>query len=446
MSQLIAIVGRPNVGKSTLFNRLTRRWSSIVEDREGITRDRLYGTCLLGGHEFTLMDTGGLQLNPKAAVEKKMSDQAMKGIAEADLILFVMDGRDGVTSMDQEWVQRIRKIKKPKLFLVNKLDVQKMDVQAQSFHELGIDPILPMSFEKQRNFDLLEDSVLTILKLEQKPYQKRTQDSDESLESIEDDFSVAIIGRPNVGKSTLLNALLNEERCIVDDVPGTTRDPIHMDIEHAGKMYRFIDTAGIRKRAKSVERVEKFSVMAALNVMRKADLSLLLIDSIQGPTEQDAHVAGYAFEKHKALILIVNKWDLGKENFTQREFESKMELKMNYLQDFPVLYISAKTGKNLQSIFSMIEIIRDQYERKIKTGELNRAFEQIVEHHPLPVYKGQSIKMYYATQVSTKPPTFIVFCNYPEKVHFSYQRYLINALREHFDLKHVPVRVVFKKR
>lgn len=442
--QVIVIVGRPNVGKSTLFNRLTRQWTSIVEDNPGITRDRIKGECVLGGHDFILIDTGGLQIDPKTKVEKKMSAMALKGIDEADLILFVMDGRAGVTPLDREWVRRIRKIRKPKVFVVNKLDVSTLDDQVQEFYELGVEPLISLSCEKGRGFDELEQKVLLALNLTRKARSDIEVANDESTD--EGDFSVAITGRPNVGKSTLLNALLNEERCLVDDEPGTTRDPIHSYVEHAHQVYRFVDTAGIRKRARTTTRVEKFSLVKSLKIIDVSDLVLLLLDGISGPTEQDAHVAGAAFDKNKPMILIVNKWDEGKNKFTKQEFENRLEFKMNFLQNVPVLYVSAKTGKNLDKIFTVIEKMRRQYETVIKTAELNKAFKYIIDHHPMPSYNGQAIKMYYATQVSQKPPTFMVFCNYPSHVHFTYKRYLINSLRETFELTDVPVRVVFKQR
>lgn len=442
--KLIAIVGRPNVGKSTLFNRLTKHWSAIVEDRPGITRDRLYGEFKISGHEVVLMDTGGLQVETDTVVEKKMSEQAWQGIEDADFILFVLDGRAGVTPLDRDWIQKVRKLKKPKLFVVNKLDEPKLDEKLQEFYELGVHPLIPLSAEKQRNFSGLHEELLNGLGLE--PIDESENSLDVIEESNHTDFSICIAGRPNVGKSTLLNAFLDEERCIVDDVPGTTRDPIHSFVSYQDKTYKFIDTAGIRKRARTKERVEKFSVVQSLKVIDQADLSLLLIDGNVGPTEQDAHVAGYAFEKGKAIILVVNKWDEGKDKYTREEFEERLEFKMNYLNYCPVLYVSAKTGKNLDKIFKAIEFVREQYERKISTAQLNRAFEELIENHPLPVYKGQQIKMYYATQVSQKPPTFAVFCNYPKEVHFSYKRYLINSLRDRFDFQNVPVRVLFKKR
>lgn len=460
---IITILGRPNVGKSTLFNRLTCRWASIVEDRPGITRDRLYGEANIGGHYMVLMDTGGLELSPKTKIERKMSAQAWSAVEESDLLLFIFDGRAGVTPIDQEWMNRLRKSNVPKIFVVNKLDETSLDEQLTQFYQLGIEKPLLLSAEKQRNFSELTQEILNALHLKEveapapediaieEELADEDQLTDEDGERVfkkTDDrlFRVAIIGRPNVGKSTTLNAILDQERCIVDDTPGTTRDPIHSDVTWNGLIYRFIDTAGIRRRAKTIERVEKFSVVQSLKMIDEADLVLLLMDSIEGPTDQDAHVAGYAFKKSKAMILVANKWDEGQHLGTREHFEERMELKMNFLKPFPLLFVSAKTKKNLGKIFEVIETIRAQYERRVGTSELNKAFTHIVDHHPLPVYKGQQLKMYYATQVSSKPPTFCVFCNYPKEVHFSYKRYLQNALREIFQLHDVPVRVIFKGR
>lgn len=433
----IAIIGRPNVGKSTLFNRLTKKWQAIVEAQPAITRDRLYGACRIADRDVVLIDTGGLSFDAKTQLEKKVRDQALVAIEESDLILFVLDGRAGVTPVDRDWIRRVRKIDKPKIFLVNKLDSPSLDERAREFFELGVEPLVPISFENQRNFSELYERICEGLNADKR---------DESRE-LRPKFSIAIIGRPNVGKSTLLNSLLKEERCVVDDAPGTTRDPVSVDyLGGDNKTYRIIDTAGIRRRAKTSSRVEKFSVVQSLNTIERADVILLLIDSITGPTDQDAHVAGYAFKKGKAIVLIANKWDEGQHKFTRETFTHALERKMNYLSHCPLLFISAKTGKNLGQIFSTINKITKQLDRRIKTSQLNKVFESIVAGHPPPMYKGQEIKMYYSTQVNTRPPSFVVFCNYPKKVHFTYRRYVRNALRENFELHHVPVRVIFKER
>lgn len=454
----IAIVGRPNVGKSTLFNRLTGRWRAIVEDKPGITRDRLYANFAIFHHEFQIMDTGGLTLSAKTKIEKKMSAQAEQGIADADVILFLMDGREGVTSLDQAWVAKLRKIKKPKIYVVNKIDSTNLDPKVNDFHELNVDPLVVISAEKQRNFSGLSQAILKALDLPLTDAGKHTGlpipdlnvGADPSVRPLEKatvplaEMNIAIIGRPNVGKSTLLNAILDEERSIVDDVPGTTRDPIHTYFTHAGKDYCIIDTAGIRKRAKTVERVEKFSVVNALTVIDQAHMVLLVIDGALGPSDQDAHVAGYAFEKQKAIIVVVNKWDEGSTQFTREEFKEKLELKMNFLNYCPVIFISAKTRKNLDHVFKAIESLRVQYEMSVKTGELNRVFAHMIDHHPLPTYKSKDIKMFYATQVGVRPPCFMVFCSEPDHVHFTYKRYLINSLREQFALHEVPIRLLFR--
>lgn len=467
----IAVVGRPNVGKSTLFNRMTGKWRSIVEDLPGITRDRLYAECEIFGHRFVLIDTGGLNLAPRTKIEKKTSVQAEKGIEEADCVVFVMDGREGVTPWDRDWAEKIRKLRKPKIFVVNKIDGQAQEDRLGDFAELGLKPLVPVSAEKQRNFSGLSEAILAAFHLEREEPRSETQESDANFDVPEEGaegsalseeeaaaeapvrvkepdprLKIAIIGRPNVGKSTLLNAILDEERSIVDDVPGTTRDPIHTDVEREGRQYRFVDTAGIRKRAKTVERVEKFSVMGSLGAIDAADLVLLLVDGAVGPTEQDAHVAGYAFEKRKAIVVVINKWDEGTEKFTREQFKEKLELKMNYLAHCPLIFISAKTGKNLHRVFEAIETVRDQFDKRVKTAELNRLFAYVIDHHPLPTFRGRDIRMYYATQIATRPPLFAVFCNEPAHVHFTYKRYLINALREAFGLKNVPVGLLFKKR
>lgn len=461
---LIAIVGRPNVGKSTLFNRLTGKWQSIVEDRPGITRDRIYGDIDVNGQLLRIVDTGGLNLKPESLVEQKMSEQAEKGIAEASLILFVMDGRAGVTAMDREWINKLRRLKTPKLYLINKLDTPDLDDMAYEFSELGVKPLIVFSAEKQRNFTELSDSILEILNL-QPISNKVVVEPEPCPEDLGDEveinegrwakyladlqsrpLNIAILGRPNVGKSTLLNALLGDDRSIVDDVPGTTRDPIHSYLTWEGKEYCFIDTAGIRKRAKSTDRVEKFSIVSALNVMEKADLVLLVIDGQIGPTDQDAHVAGYAFEKNKAMIILVNKWDVGGVESTREAIEHDIDFRMTFLNNTPILYISAKTKKNLGKIFDLIATIQTQMDLHIKTSAVNKEFQHIVEHHPLPTFRGQNIRMFYATQVGVRPPTFSIFCTEPKHVHFSYKRYLINAFKKSFGLADVPVRLLFKKR
>lgn len=439
---VIAIVGRPNVGKSTLFNRLSGRWGAIVEDRPGITRDRLYANITIYGHDFQLMDTGGLALHAKSSLEKKMSAQALKGVESADLILFVMDGREGILPADEEWLRTLRKLKKPKIYLVNKLDDMAIERAVQDeYHALGVTPVIPISAETRRGFVALSEAILAAFCLSPPD---GTTETIGATETPARPFSIAIIGRPNVGKSTLLNAILGEERSLVHDEPGTTRDPIDTDVTWDGESYLLIDTAGIRRHAKSVERVEKFSILAAKHRIDKADLALLVLDGSEGPVAQDAVVAGYAFERQKAIVVIVNKWDVGAKKYPREKFEEQLELKMNYLSYCPVLYVSAKTRKNLGKIFEAVRMLKKEYAMTIRTSDLNRAFEQIVNHHPLPVFQGKSIRLYYATQGGTHPPTFLIYASDPRHIHFSYTRYVINALRETFDIRHIPIRIVYK--
>lgn len=442
---LIAIIGRPNVGKSTLFNRLAGRWHSIVEDRPGITRDRIYAEADILGNPVRLMDTGGLELKNESLMQKKMSAQAMIGIEEADALVFILDGRAGITSLDEEWIAKVRKMRKPKLFIVNKIDEPHLDSRVAEFENMGLKPLISVSAETQRGFSGLSESLLRLVNLKPKDeISEIPEDGENVVLATNAPLRVAIVGRPNVGKSTLLNALLGEERSIVDDTPGTTRDAIHTELEKDGQKYCFVDTAGIRRRAKTKERVEKFSVVGSLKMIDEAQLVLLILNGEDGPTEQDAHVAGYAFEKARPIVVLVNKWDEGTKKFTREEFAEKLELKMNYLKHCPVLYISAKTKKNLEKIYAAILQVRDQAIKKIGTAELNRAFERIITHHALPMHAGRVIKMYYATQTGKFPPSFTVFCNQPDHVHVTYKRYLINSLREIFDLPYVPIRIHFK--
>lgn len=460
---LIAILGRPNVGKSTLFNRLVKRRRAIIENKPGITRDVIVAEGSLNGHDLLFMDTGGLASGRSSQLQNQISDHALRAVQNSDLVLFVMDGREGVMPSDEEHVQKLRRMGKPMIFVVNKIDQPSHDSLLSVFYGLGVTPLVAVSAEHQRNFSGLYEQVERLIKSQNHNFPQHAKNpilracereslriSSSQVPNLKNPpthtLSIAITGRPNVGKSTLLNALLGDERVLVNSQPGTTRDPVDTFVSFKNRTYRFIDTAGIRRRAKTKERVEKVSIIQSLTVIDGADVVLLLMDGSEGPTEQDAHVAGYAHEKGKAIVLLANKWDEGRKKFTKKQFESFLELKMNYLRHCSLLYVSAKTKKNLNEIFTHIELIRSQFERRLKTSEINQAFGHIVRHHPLPLYNSQPVKMYYATQVKTRPPTFAIFCNYPKKIHFTYQRYLINALRDYFNFKHVPVRLVFRQR
>ncbi|MBI4410899.1 MAG: ribosome biogenesis GTPase Der [Deltaproteobacteria bacterium] len=454
---LVAIVGRPNVGKSTLFNRLVGKRQALVQDRPGITRDRHYAEAEWDGTIFRLVDTGGLEFQTTDRLQKKMSDQAFRGIEEADCILCVVDGKVGVTTLDREWVEKIRKINKPKLFVVNKVDSAKDEALLADFYPLGMDPMFPVSAETSRGISDLLDRLIANLK-ETPPLCKGRPGGVEELAGIstspnpslqrrgENELTISIIGRPNVGKSTLLNRLLGEERAIVDETPGTTRDPINTHLTVDGTIICLIDTAGVRKKGKTDKAIEKFSIIKSLKSIEESDITLLVIDGAEGITDQDCHVAGQAFEKNKAIIMLVNKWDEGVKKTSRDQFLDHLKRKLHFTPDSPVLFISAKTGAKVEKIFPTILRIQKQYEYRVPTAELNREFARIIERHPLPVFKGRNIKIYYATQTGIKPPTFVVFSNEPGKIHFSYERYLNNALREAFGFTEVPVKILFRKR
>lgn len=435
----IAIVGRPNVGKSSLFNRIVGRRQALVQDQPGITRDRHEQKAEWDGHAFDVIDTGGLEFSATTAIEKKMAEQALQGIETADVVLMVMDGQAGVTSLDREWVREVRKINKPKLFVVNKIDHSRRESLVHDFHELGIDQIYPVSAESGRGIGDLLDIIV-------KSFPKNSL-ADE-INDIKDpnECCIALIGRPNVGKSTLLNALLGANRAIVDSTPGTTRDPIDSEFAYEGKPYRIIDTAGIRKKGRLSEAIEKFSVVRSLKMIDRADVCLLLLDSTEGITDQDAHVAGYAYEKGKAIIVLVNKWDETQAIKKREDIEKELNRKLKFLEGLPILYISAKTGLSVSKIFPTIERIRLQFEKEIEHGLLHFNFTKIVDRHTLPQHHGQSIAMRTIRQVGRKPPTFVVGCSAPQGVHFSYQRYLMNALKETFNLKEIPIRLLFRNK
>lgn len=443
---LIAIVGRPNVGKSTLFNRMTGRRKALVQDVPGITRDRQYGEVFWDRMIFTVLDTGGLEFGSQSRLQRKMSGQALVGVSEADIIVSVMDARSGVTSLDREWVSRIRKIEKPKIFVANKVDSEKMEPVAGDFFELGIDSLLPVSAETGRGVSELLDRIANIIRCgggEMSDEKRPTESIGEELTGGE--FKIAIIGRPNVGKSTLLNALLGKERSITDEAPGTTRDPVNSYLVHANTPFCLVDTAGIRKKGRVSHAIEKFSIIKSLKAIDECNLALLLVDTVEGVADQDAHVAGEAARRGKAIIFLANKWDEGAKTAKAGDFTETLRRKLRFASFAPVLYISAKTGLGLNKIFPTVLRLRQQYEHRVLTSAVNDEFARIVDSHPLPLYRGRNVKIYYAAQAGIKPPTFVIFANEPRHIHFSYERYLANSLREAFGFREVPVRIVFRK-
>ncbi len=428
MSFIVAIVGRPNVGKSTLFNRIIGKRVSIVDDKPGITRDRIYGETEWNGKNFTLVDTGGIEPSAKDIILNQMKRQAYFAINTADLILFMVDGKDGLTPTDSEVAQLLRKNGKPVLLVVNKVDNYKKSFHNYEFYKLGFgDPLFISAVHGLAIGDLLDEVTDYI----EKPHI-----------SIEDDdiIKIAIIGRPNVGKSSLINAVLGEERVIVSDIPGTTRDAIDSYFETNEKKMLFIDTAGLRKKSKISKDVEFYSNVRALGAIDRADVVLMVLDASQSISEQDKRIAGIAHDAGKAIIIIVNKWDLvEKDSHTMNDFNKKIKDEFAFIQYAPVVFISAKTGQRVNRIFELISFVMDYYTFRVKTNVLNELIREATAVSEPPSFKGRRLKIFYAVQTGIKPPTFVFFVNDTKLFHFSYIRYLENTLRQTFGFEGTPI-------
>ena len=434
MKPIVAIVGRPNVGKSTLFNRLTKRRDAIVHDMPGVTRDRNYGEVDWYGKKFTLIDTGGFEPASDDKILVQMREQAQLAIEEADSIIFLMDGKYGPVPADEAVAGMLRKIDKPVYYVVNKIDDDKHEANALEFYSLGIDNILTIAAEHKRGIDDLMSLLVADF---------RYIDNEEA----EDIVRVCIIGRPNVGKSSLVNRLLGEERLIVSDVAGTTRDSIDTLLQREGKNYLLIDTAGIRRKNKVSERLEKYTIVKALASIERSDVVILMIDASEGVTEQDVKVAGYAHEKGRACVVALNKWDLiEKDNSTAGAYVEKVRTDLKYMDYAPIIFVSALTGQRTFKVLSLVDSVVDQFRKRVTTGELNRVIEDAEKKHHPPSYQGRFVKLYYASQVGTSPPSFVIFTNCPEGIHFSYERYIENRIRDAFGFEGTPIRLFFKER
>ena len=435
MKPIIAIVGRPNVGKSTLFNRIVGGKKAIVANEPGMTRDRNYTDVEWEESVFTLIDTGGFEPVSKDRIFIQMREQCQLAMDEAEVILFVMDGKEGLTPSDKEIADILRRLNKPVFYIVNKIDGPMHEEKAFEFYGLGVEPIHSISAEHGYGVDGLMDEVTKVLpRLTEERWDK-------------DAAKVAVVGRPNVGKSSLINRLLGYKRVIVDEAPGTTRDAIDTFFERDGKKYVLIDTAGIRRKSRISLRLEKYSIVEALRTIDQSDVALLLLDSKEGVTGQDARIGGFIHEKGKGCILLVNKWDLvEKDSNTMVEFERKIYSDLKYLSYAPILFISALTGQRVPKILSMVDHVAEQTKKRISTGPLNRSFMQWVERFTPPLYKNRIVKLNYITQVSTAPPTFVIYTNIPDGIHFSYERYLTNQMRETFSFEGVPIRLQFRKK
>ena len=433
---IVAIVGRPNVGKSTLFNRIAGERISIVEDTPGVTRDRIYADAEWLDHHFTLIDTGGLEPDSDDMMLKHMYSQAEIAISSADVILFVVDVRTGMTDMDMQVANILRKADKPVVLAVNKVDdLAKYGMQVYEFYSLGLgDPFGVSGGQMIGLGDLLDEVVKHF-----------PADKDDSAE--DDAIKVAIIGKPNVGKSSLVNRILGENRVIVSDVAGTTRDAIDSEYELNGQKYVFIDTAGMRRKAKIKESIEKYSIIRAVAAVERADVCILMINAVEGITEQDTKVAGIAHEAGKAVIIAVNKWDLiEKDNHTMNKFLKDIDTEFKYLSYAPRIFISAATGQRVTKLFELITMVSENNSRRIATGMLNDVLIEAMAMNQPPAEKGKQLSIYYMTQVSVKPPTFVLFVNDTELLHFSYKRYLENQLRDAFGFVGTPIHFIARNR
>ena len=433
---VVAVVGRPNVGKSTLFNKLIGKRLSIVEDTPGVTRDRIYAKGEWRNRQFMLVDTGGIETSTEDVILKQMRQQAELAIERADVIILVTDVRCGVTADDSAVASMLQKSGKPVILAVNKCDtIGEPPMELYEFYNLGIGDPYPISAAHGHGTGDMLDALYEYLPEED------AEDDDE------DNIKVAIIGKPNVGKSSLVNRIAGEERVIVSNVAGTTRDATDTVVENEEGTFTLIDTAGIRKKAKVTERIEHYSVLRAYMAVDRADVCLILIDAAEGFTEQDSKVAGYAHEQGKASIIVVNKWDLiEKDNKTMWEYEDKLKNDFSFMSYAPFLFISAKTGQRVQKLFSLIREVYLQNNIRISTGMLNDVLAYATTRVQPPSDKGKRLKIYYITQASSKPPTFVIFVNRADLFHFSYQRYLENQIRSTFGLSGTPVRFVVRER
>ena len=435
MKPIVVLVGRPNVGKSTFFNRVTRSRRALVDDMPGVTRDRLYADVRWGESLFTLVDTGGFAGGREDDISRRVRDQLRRAMADADAIVLMFDGRSGVTPFDAEMLEMLRGEAQPVLFAVNKVDGPEQEDRLLEFYELGLEQLFPVSAQHGFGVNDFLDALTALL--------PPAEAGDESRRMIR----VAVVGRPNVGKSSLVNRLLGEERMLVSETAGTTRDAVDIVVERRGKPYCLVDTAGIRRKARVSKKLEKFSVIRALKSLDRCDVALILMDASQGITDQDIRIAGYAEERGCGCVLLFNKWDLvEKAPGADRRIVGELRGRARHLSFAPAMTISALTGLRVSKIFQRIDEVFSQYDTRISTGRLNRILEKALERNEPSLHRGRRIRFYYATQAAVRPPTFVFFVNYPEAVHFSYRRYLVNQIREQAGLDRTPVRAYFRKR
>lgn len=433
---VVAIVGRPNVGKSTLFNVLAGETISIVKDTPGVTRDRIYADCSWLDKNFTLIDTGGIEPDSKDVILSQMREQAQIAISTADVIIFIVDVRQGLLDADSKVADLLRKSKKPVVLAVNKVDsFAKFGNDAYEFYNLGIGDPVSVSAASRLGLGELLDEVI--------------KHFGEEVKEEEDDEKprIAIVGKPNVGKSSIINYLLGENRVIVSEIPGTTRDAVDTDIVHDGTEYVFIDTAGLRRKSKIKEELERYSIIRTVTAVERADVVLVVIDAIEGVTEQDAKIAGIAHERGKGIIVVVNKWDaIEKNDKTIYEYTNKIKNTLAFMQYAEFLFISAKTGQRTNRLFELIDVVRQNQTLRVSTGVLNEIVMEAVALQQPPSDKGRRLKIFYTTQVAVKPPTFVIFVNDKKLMHFSYTRYLENRIREAFGFRGTSLKFIVRER
>jgi GTPase len=438
---ILAIVGRPNVGKSTLFNRLVGERKAIVHDLPGITRDRNYGPAEWSGKKFLLIDTGGLDSEAEEGLEERVQEQSRTAISEADVILFLLDGKGGLNPIDRQAIKQLRKASKPVFFAVNKLDTLKKQDNLYEFYSLGLDRLYPLSAEHGVGLSDIMSEIVSLFSDESEA------DDQVEQEKLEDPLCIAIIGRPNVGKSTLTNRLLGFERSVVDAKPGTTRDALDAPFELNGLPCILVDTAGMRRKARIDDRVERFSVQRALRVVDRGDLVIHVIDAAEGVTDQDAQILAYAFQRGKALLLVINKWDLpAKDDKDVEAYREEVYYNLSFLEHVPVAFVSAATGFGVRKMLDTAGRLLKAYQRKISTSALNQALQVIVKAHPAALNQGWPVKFYYGTQTGTRPPTFTLFVNTPSAVSDGYRRYLIHQMRDSLGLEHTPIKLFLRAR
>ena len=440
---IVAIVGRPNVGKSILFNRLVGRRSAIVEKKPGVTRDRNYGISKYHGYEFIVIDTGGFEPVSESSLRNQMVQQARLAVEEADCVLFVVNAQEGCTPVDGEIYRTLMVENDIRLFVVvNKADNPRLEEESSDFYQLGVEAIYPVSAEHNRGIDGLLEEVDNLV-----PLKEGKRDSVDEVDRSNEPIAVAVIGKPNAGKSSIVNAMLRKERMIVDSVSGTTRDPVDSICNYEGREYLLVDTAGIRRRGKVSQKIETFSIVSALKSIERAEVTLLIIDALEGITDQVMKIAGYANERKKSLLIVMNKWDLvNKDSKNLKQVEEEVYDRLGFISFAPILFVSAKTGQRIPQIFEKILNVHGQYVRRIQTSDLNTILQLIVNQHPPPSKSGRPTKVFYGNQVSVAPPSFVFMTNNPDKTNFAYERYIANQFRYHFGFEGTPLNFIWRKK